>query len=157
MASCRGDDYDGIVTVVPARVRAGVIVLLLLAGSATASAHHWFNASYDPDRSFTFTGVVTQFEWKNPHVVFHMDVADERTGRATSWLMEMGSPNTLVKSGWSKSALRAGDRVTVEGTPQRNGSPMGYPFVVTLLTTGQRLVASEPVAPSQSSQSTSPR
>ena len=104
-------------------------------------AHHWINAGYDPDKTFTVTGVVIRYEWKNPHALFYIDVAEAGSGRPTRWLMEMGSPNSLVHAGWSKSSLRAGERVTVEGIPSRNGQPMGYPLTVTVAETGRRLVA----------------
>ena len=124
-----------------ARFLACVSVAALLA-FAPLRAHHWLNAGYDPDKTFTLTGVVARYEWKNPHALFYMDVSEAGGGRTTRWLMEMGSPNSLLHAGWSKSSLRAGDRVTVEGIPSRDGHPMGYPLVVTVAETGRRLVAS---------------
>ena len=136
MASCCADDYD----VYVARFLAWVTVAALLA-CAPLRAHHWINAGYDPDKTFTMTGVVTRYEWKNPHALFYMEVADPGTGRVTRWLMEMGSPNSLLHSGWSKTSLRVGERVTVEGIPSRDGHPMGYPLTVTVADTGRRLLA----------------
>ena len=134
MASCSGDDYDGVVARVLACFAAAVVAVSPL------SAHHWFNAPYDSSERFTLTGVVTRFEWKNPHALFHIKVTDTRTGRARTWLMEMGSPNSLTRAGWSKSSLRVGETVTVEGIPARDGTPMGYPMVV-VSETGRRLRA----------------
>ncbi len=107
--------------------------------TAPLSAHHWFNADYDASHTFTMTGVVTRFEWKNPHALFYMGVADGRGG-TTTWLMEMGSPNSLTRAGWSRSALRVGETVTVEGLASRGGEPMGYPLAV-VTEAGRRLVA----------------
>ena len=135
MASWCGHDYDGNVARFLACVSAAVLA------TSPVSAHHWINAGYDPEKTFTMTGVVTRYEWKNPHALFYIDVADPGSSRATRWLMEMGSPNSLMKAGWSKASLRAGDRVTVEGIPSRAGHPMGYPLVVTIAGTGRRLVA----------------
>ncbi len=108
--------------------------------SASLSAHHWFNASYESGKLVELTGVVTRFDWKNPHALFHMDVADASTGRTTRWVMEMGSPNSLARTGWSKSSLRVGEKVTVESIPSRDGVPMGYPLSI-LTEAGRRLTA----------------
>jgi hypothetical protein len=108
--------------------------------TAPLSAHHWFNASYESGTVIQFTGVITRFDWKNPHAVFYMDVEDGKTGRTTRWVMEMGSPNSLVRAGWSKSSLRVGERVTVEGIPSRGGTPMAYPLSI-VTESGRRLVA----------------
>jgi hypothetical protein len=104
------------------------------------SAHHWFNASYEPDKVIQLTGVVTRFEWTNPHALFYLEVADRPAGEATRWMMEMASPNSLTRAGWSKSSLRVGERLTVETIPARNGIPMGYPLTV-VTEAGRRLVA----------------
>jgi len=111
-----------------------------MAASAPLSAHHWFNASYESGTVIQLTGVITRFEWKNPHALFHIDVADGSTGRTTRWVMEMGSPNSLARTGWSKSSLRVGETVTVEGIPSRGGAPIGYPLSI-VTEAGRRLVA----------------
>jgi hypothetical protein len=108
--------------------------------TAPLSAHHWFNASYETGKVIELTGIVTRFDWKNPHVIFYLDVADERAGRTTRWLMEMGSPNSLARMAWSKGSLRVGETVTVESIPSRNGVPMGYPLSI-LTEAGRRLTA----------------
>lgn len=108
--------------------------------SAPLLAHHWFNASYESGKVIHLTGVVTRFEWKNPHALFYMEVTDDSTRRTTRWLMEMGSPNSLTRAGWSRKSLRVGETVTVESIPSRNGAPMGYPLGV-LTEAGRRLVA----------------
>jgi len=135
VASCSGDDYDGIVARVLACFAAAVLSV-----SVPLSAHHWFNASYESGTVIQLTGVITRFDWKNPHALFYMDVADGSTGRTTRWVMEMGSPNSLVRAGWSKSSLRVGETVTVEGIPSRGGAPMGYPLSI-VTEAGRRLVA----------------
>lgn len=136
------------------RFLASVSVALAIAASApfsgtqsgTLSAHHWFNASYESSRTITLTGIVARFEWKNPHALFYIDVADKPGGRVTRWLMEMGSPNGLTRAGWSKSSLRVGETVTVEGIPARDGIAMGYPTAV-VTEAGRRLIAAAPVPP----------
>ena len=139
MASCGGDDYDGDVARVLACFAAAVVAVSAPL-TATLSAHHWFNASYEPGTVIQLTGVITRFDWKNPHALFSMDVADATTGRTTRWVMEMGSPNSLIRTGWSKTSLRAGETVTVEGIPARDGVPMGYPLSI-VTQAGRRLTA----------------
>ncbi|MBI2188436.1 MAG: hypothetical protein HYU37_15145 [Acidobacteria bacterium] len=77
-------------------------------------------------------------------MALYLDVADATTGRATTWLMDMGSPASLARLGWSKATVKAGDRIVVEGIPSRDGSPVGYPYTVTLSATGHRLRAAPP-------------
>jgi hypothetical protein len=122
------------------RFLACVSVLALLAATP-GSAHHWFNASYESGTIIELTGVVTRFDWKNPHALFYMDVVDTRGGQSKNWLMEMGSPNSLARADWSKTSLKPGEKVIVEIIPARDGVAMGYPLVVTVVETGRRLVA----------------
>ena len=86
---------------------------LLLAARAT-DAHHAFSATFDAEKPIKLTGAVTKIEWQNPHTWFYMDVKGE-TGKATNWGMEMGSPNLLIRAGWSRNSMKIGDIVTVEG------------------------------------------
>jgi hypothetical protein len=110
---------------------------LLLAERAT-DAHHAFSATFDAEKLITLTGAVTKIEWQNPHTWFYMDVKDE-TGKATNWGMEMGSPNLLIRAGWSRNSMKVGDIVTVEGFRARDDSYTGNAQVVILTNTGQRL------------------
>jgi hypothetical protein len=77
----------------------------------------------------------------NPHTYFYMDVTDPDTKKVTNWAMEMGSPNVLMRSGWSRNTLKIGDVVTVQGTKAKDGSPTGNANNVVLQKTGQRLFA----------------
>lgn len=122
-----------------AAVVAGIGVLLLAARPALA--HHSFAAEFDAGKPFKMTGVVTKVEWQNPHTFFYIDVVDEKTGKVTNWAMEMGSPNGLMRAGWTRNTLKIGDKVAVEGSPARDGSPTGNARVVILAETGQRLFA----------------
>jgi len=85
----------------------------------------------------------------NPHTFFYIDVKDEKTAKVTNWAMEMGSPNGLMRSGWTRNSMKAGDMVEVEGSLAKDGSPTGNARSVTLMSTGQRLFAA-------SSQGTTP-
>jgi hypothetical protein len=111
---------------------------LLLA--AALVAHHSFSAEFDASKPVNATGVVTKIEWMNPHVWFYLDVKDG-DGKVTNWGMEMGSPNGLMRAGWSRNTMKVGDVVAVEGSLAKDGSKNGNARVVTMVSTGQRLFA----------------
>jgi hypothetical protein len=85
---------------------AGVLI------ATPAFAHHGFDTEYDASKKFTFTGVVEKVEWQNPHMRVYVDVTDEKTGKVTTWNMEMTSPNTVRRQGWGPKDLVAGEKVT---------------------------------------------
>jgi len=106
-----------------------------------SAAHHSFPAQYDADKPVTLTGTVTNVEWMNPHMLFYIDVEDATTGEVVNWTLEMGSPNSLMRLGWSRDSMQAGDVVTVEGSLARDGSPLVNARSVTLAKTGRKLFA----------------
>ena len=112
---------------------------LLLAGMPLL-AHHSFSAEFDAESPVELTGAVTKIEWLNPHAWFFMDVTDE-AGEVANWGMEMGSPNQLVRAGWSRRTMKIGDVVSVEGSRARDESDNAYVRVVILTSTGERLFA----------------
>jgi hypothetical protein len=120
------------------------LVVLVLLGGAPRTAHHWLSASFDASRPFTLTGVVATFSWTNPHVALSLDVTDPASGAVVRWMMDMGSPSSLVRLGWTKSMVTIGETVVVEGIPSRDGRPVGYPYRVTMTATGRRLRAAPP-------------
>ena len=124
------------------RTRLAVIVagLGLLLSAGPALAHHAFAAEYDAKKPIKLTGTVTKLEWLNPHTWFYIDVKDD-TGKVTNWGFEMGSPNILLRAGWTRNSMKPGDVVTVEGSRAKDGSNNGNVKVVTLVSTGQRLFA----------------
>jgi len=111
-------------------------------------AHHSFAAEFDATKPFKLTGTVTKIEWMNPHAYFYIDVADEG-GKVVNWALEMGSPNGLMRQGWTRKSMKIGDQVTVEGSRAKDGSYVGNARAVTMASTGQRLFAA-------SSQTTTP-
>src|SRR5262245_54761272 len=98
-----------------------VAVSALLACVRPLVAHHSFAAEFDATKPFKMTGTVTKVEWMNPHTYFYIDVKDEKTGKVTNWGMEMGSPNGLMRLGWNRNTLKAGDVVTVDGSLAKDG------------------------------------
>ena len=104
----------------PGRFTAGV---LLFCG--TIFAHHGSRISYDLNKTVTVTGNITQYAWANPHVYFTLDVKDEQ-GNVVSWGAETYAPVIMARSGWSRSSLKAGDKVTVTVYPSKVGAPRGF-------------------------------
>ena len=120
-------------------VAAAAITTLL--STAPVAAHHSFAAEFDASKPFKLTGVITKVEWQNPHTIFSLDITDEQTKKVTNWSFEMGSPNGLMRNGWTRNTLKIGDVVTVEGSLARDGSPYGNAQAVVLASTGKRLFA----------------
>jgi hypothetical protein len=117
----------------------GVVGVLLLTGAAAVLAHHSFAAEFDASKPMKLTGLVTKVEWQNPHTFFYIDVTDTATRKVTNWAIELGSPNGLMRQGWTRNTLKIGDIVSVEGSLARTGEPLGNARIVILTSTGQRL------------------
>jgi len=104
------------------------------------AAHHSFSAEYDSKKPVTLKGIVTKVEWMNPHVYFYVDVTDE-SGNINNWALEMGPPNGLERSGWTRNTMKVGDEVIVEGTLAKDGSRQANARSVTMASTGKKLGA----------------
>ena len=116
------------------------IVCGLFVAPRAVQAHHSFAAEFDVDKPIKATGIVTQVDWKNPHTWFFIDVKDE-TGKVTNWGFEMGSPNGLTRLGWTRTLLKPGDGVTIEGSMGRNKPNLANARSVVMTATGKKLGA----------------
>jgi hypothetical protein len=105
--------------------------ILLALGAVPVLAHHSFAAEYDSTKPVTLKGAVTKMEWQNPHARFYVDVTDE-AGKVINWELELGSPNGLMRRGWTRNSLKPGDTVTVEGYLAKDGSKLANARNVTL-------------------------
>jgi Family of unknown function (DUF6152) len=122
-------------------MRSSALILVLASATIVAApplaAHHVLSAEFDQQKPVTLRGVVTRFQWNNPHAFLYIDVTDA-SGEIANWAVEWASPLELRGSGWTRDSFKAGDSVTVEGWPARDGSPMASGTTV-VLTSGKRL------------------
>jgi hypothetical protein len=102
------------------------------------SAHHSFAAEFDSDSPVDLSGTVTKVDWMNPHIIFYIDVEDD--GDYHNWAVELGSPNGLMRRGWSRNSLQIGEEVKIVGSRARDGSFKANARSVTL-SNGERMFA----------------
>ena len=94
-------------------------------------AHHSFVAQYDRSKTRTLVGPVTKLEWINPHARLFMDVKDEN-GQVANWEVELAAPAILIRRGWTRSAIKIGEAITVAGALAKDGSNLINATSVTL-------------------------
>jgi hypothetical protein len=139
------------------------IAALAVAASLPLAAHHSFSAEFDSSKEIKATGSVTRLDWQNPHGWIHLTVTElcERTAagrgpdaveqewacrvpdskeKEADWAFELGSPNGLMRQGWTRNSLKQGDVVTVLGSRARDGSSNSNARSVTTAD-GKRLFA----------------
>lgn len=103
------------------------VVALVAAGLLLAApgwAHHAFSAEFDVDRPLQLRGKLVKWEMINPHSWFHIDVEDEN-GSVTTWMIEGGSPNQLIRLGVTRNTLAIGTELVVDGYQAKDGTNKG--------------------------------
>jgi hypothetical protein len=96
--------------------------LSLACAAPAAQAHHSFAVYFDGSRDLTIKGKVTAFRFTNPHGTIVLDVTDEQ-GRVREWRAETNAPVVLQRRGWTRTSVKVGEEVTIEGWPARDGKP----------------------------------
>jgi hypothetical protein len=104
-------------------IKQSALAIAVTASSAypAAFAHHSFAAEFDRNKPITLEGVVTRLEWQNPHTRFYLDVSDA-TGTPVNWELELGSPNSLLRAGWTRHSLQIGQKIVVQGFLAKDGA-----------------------------------
>jgi hypothetical protein len=113
-----------------AALRSGMAATVALLGATAAAAHHSFSM-FDMENNIRIDGVVAEVQWTNPHAWMEVDVPDT-DGGVTRWGVEFNSPNNLIRQGWKRTTIRAGDHVSFVVSPLRDGQPGGLFYEVTL-------------------------
>jgi hypothetical protein len=98
-----------------------VLSALVLACGASLRAHHSFAAEFDANQPVQLKGTVAKVEWINPHTWIHLDVK-KADGTTERWMIEGGTPNTLLRRGLTKASLPEGTELVVDGYKAKNGS-----------------------------------
>ena len=99
----------------------GMVAGGLVVAAMPVLAHHSFSAEYDRAKTVQLKGAVTKVEWMNPHARFYLDVKGD-DGKVVNWEFELGSPNGLMRQGWTRNSLKVGDVVSVNGSQAKDGS-----------------------------------
>jgi hypothetical protein len=112
----------------------------LLTCAGLAFAHHPFAAEYDANKPAQLEGKVTKVDWTNPHAFLTVEGKADN-GKTEQWKVELGSPGALGKHGWKRSAVKAGDEVSIKGWYARDGSRLINAEGVKLTKSGRELDA----------------
>src|ERR1051325_7482357 len=98
-----------------------LVAALVIVAAVPVVAHHSFAAQYDRNKPANLTGPVTKVDWINPHARFFMDAKDA-SGKVVNWEIELSAPAMLLRRGWTRSSLKIGETVTVQGSLAKDGS-----------------------------------
>ena len=109
----------------------------LVIAALPLAAHHELRAEFDEQKPVSLRGIVSRFDWNNPHALLYVDVKDA-SGEIVNWAVEWASPMDLRRAGWTRDALKVGDSVTIEGWLARDGSKLASGRTI-VLASGKQL------------------
>jgi len=101
-------------------VVAAVVLAAVVVQAVPVQSHH-SNVAYEVTKVITVTGVVKEFQWVNPHTWLNV-IVDDGKGSKVTWAAEGRAPSILLRAGWTRSSLKAGETVTVDMSPAKDGS-----------------------------------
>ena len=113
------------------KVASLVAALGVLCAAVPMGAHHSITGEYDANKTVTLQGTVTKIEWTNPHARMYIDVK-QPDGTVVNWNLELLAVSALVRNGWTRTAVKIGDSVSIEGIQARSGASIANARVVTL-------------------------
>ena len=103
---------------------AACAAVVVAAFAIQVQAHHSF-AMFDQEKMINVEGTLKEFEWTNPHCWLHVNVVDPATGKTSEWAFEMGSIGQIAAQGWKADIVKAGDKITIDAHPMKDGSRGG--------------------------------
>ena len=115
---------------VPKKLMVITAIAAVALGASSASAHHSF-AMFDNTKNVTIEGTVKEFQWTNPHSWIQVMVKDA-SGKMVEWSVEGGSPNGLVRDGWTRTSMKPGDKASIVIHPLKDGSSGGSLVAATI-------------------------
>ena len=121
-------------------MRTNLAVMIMSVATVLAApvwAHHSFTAEYDAAKPITLQGKVTKMDWVNPHVWIHLEVKNQ-DGSVTGWMVEGGSPNALLRRGFTRDSLPLGTELVVKAFLAKDGTHLANGQQLTL-TDGKKL------------------
>lgn len=103
------------------RINLLLVGAMVLGVSTAAAAHHAFAAEFDATKPVKFRGTVTKMLWVNPHAWIYVDVRKD-DGTVEEWMIEAGTPNTLLRRGFTKESLQPGTEIMIDGYQAKDGA-----------------------------------
>jgi hypothetical protein len=129
----------------PLAIAAAVLALL---PAPPAAAHHSYTM-FDMEKSLTLEGTVKEVQWTNPHIWVQLLVKDAATGKEVEWSIEGNSPNMLSRAGWTRHALKAGDKAVVVIHPVKSGGKGSSGSLAMVTANGQKIFGGRAPTPTE--------